>query len=200
MCPECGSALALGVRGSGGLGRRAGLLLLVLGWLVLAGALHAYTVGRSIYATVTLMPQVLTVSTPIQAGGLFAPPATGASPAWPPTAPSNAPTPSVGTTILIPPPGGSITSGSTTLRAQQMQIFLAPAARSGSGWSAVSWRHWIEAAWWPALGLAALAAMITVVAHRRRAIAPRLDRAVTMTAWLGMAGYAAFEVLAFAGF
>ena len=63
-CPECGHRPELGLSQPDVLGRRRGLLLLVFAWLLLAGAMNAYTETRDIRTALTMQPQLLTLIAP----------------------------------------------------------------------------------------------------------------------------------------
>ncbi len=179
-CPECGRALALGVREAGGLARRRGLLLVIFGWLFVAGAIHGSRVGDAIHRSVTQAPQVLTLPTFQNRLSL-----------------------SAGTVTLNPASGTSritVSRGSgSSISASQFTIVLTPTTASPGGvrWSNVTWLQWVEAAWWTTAALVGAAGLAIVLIYRRRSASPSLTAALMITATVGAAGYCAAMIMGF---
>ncbi len=180
-CPECGRTLALGVREAGGLARRRGLLLVIFGWLFVAGAIHGSRVGDAIHRSVTQAPQVLVLPTlqnrlSLSAGTLTLNPASGTS--------------------RVTISGGG--SGSS-ISASQFTIVMTPATAAPGGvrWSNVTWLQWVEAAWWTTAALVGAAGLAIVLIYRRRSASPSLTAALMITATLGAAGYCAAVIIGF---
>ena len=179
-CPECGRALALGVREAGGLARRRGLLLVIFGWLLVAGAIHGSRVGDAIHRSVTQAPQVLTF--PTLQNRL------SANTAW---------------TVTLNPASGTsritVSTSGSSISASQLTYVMTPttAAPGGLRWSNVTWSQWVEAAWWTTAALVGAAGLAIVLIYRRRSASPSLTAALMITATLGAAGYCAAVIMGF---
>ncbi len=182
-CPECGRTLALGLREAGGLARRRGLLLVIFGWLLGAGAFHGSRVGDAIHRSVTQAPQVFTFPT-LQNRLSFN------------TAGTVTLNPASGTSRITVSSGGS---GSSISASQFFTIVLTPttAAPGGLLWSNVTWLQWVEAAWWTTAALVGAAGLGIVLIYRRRSASPSLTAALMITATLGAAGYCAAVIIGF---
>ena len=183
-CPECGRALALGVREAGGLARRRGLLLVIFGWLLVAGVIHGSRVGDAIHRSVTQAPQVFILPTPTLQNRLSL------------SAGTVTLNPASGTSRITVSSGGS---GSSISASQFFTIVMTPttAAPDGLVWSNVTWSQWVEVAWWTTAALVGAAGLAIVLIYRRRSVSPSLTAALMITATLGAAGYCAAVIIGF---